>query len=125
LQRPFEIETGLCSHYQKKKMKMNTLLPLTILFFFFLHLSAQPVTFRVDMKAVKNPTQVGIRGSLSPLSWEKTYPLTDEDGDGIFTGKVDFEDSETTKVEFKFVYGEVTWELDGQSNRAPVAESIA
>jgi C-terminal processing protease CtpA/Prc len=105
-------------------MKMNTLLPLTILFFFFLHLSAQAVTFRVDMKEVKNPTQVGIRGSLSPLSWKKTYPLTDEDGDGIFTGKINFEDSEAAKVEFKFVHGDLIWELEGEGNRVLILNQL-
>ncbi len=96
---------------------MNTLIQLTSLFFFCLNLSAQTVTFRVDMNAVDVATQVGIRGSLPPLSWEKTYPLTDEDGDGIYTGSIDFENRKASKVEFKFVYGDLTWELDGQSNR--------
>ncbi len=70
--------------------------------------------FIVDARSLPQGTQVGLRGSLPPLSWQKTMPLTDADKDGIFEGTVCFlPKSRTDVLEYKFVYGTspVTYEL--------------
>lgn len=79
------------------------------------------VTFELDMNEVANPVEkgtVGIRGNISPLSWEKTYLLTDVDGDGIYTAAITF-DSKKDKLwlRYKYVYGDVVWELEQMANR--------
>lgn len=80
------------------------------------------VTFQVDLSGVRKDLpqkpNVGIRGSLPPLSWEKNLPMSDEDQDGIYTGTVAFAASRTDSVvEYKYVYGDVVWELAGSGNR--------
>lgn len=70
--------------------------------------------FVVDARNLPPGTQVGLRGSIPPLSWDKTYPLTDTDKDGIFEGTVCFLPKNRAEVlEYKFVYGTttITYEL--------------
>jgi len=70
--------------------------------------------FAVDARSLPPGTQVGLRGSIPPLSWDKTYPLTDTDQDGIFEGTVCFlPKSRADVLEYKFVYGTatITYEL--------------
>ena len=69
---------------------------LIILFSFFsMSLMAGPsgstVIFTVDMSGTQSRGSivVGIRGSASPLSWNKTLVMKDSDGDGIFEAKSD------------------------------------
>ncbi len=88
-----------------------------VLAFFTLILTGQTVTFKVDMTAVNNPQNVGVRGSEAPLSWEKTFLLTDADQDGIYEGTVTFEKTKSEKVQFKYIHGEEDWELQGGNNR--------
>ena len=82
--------------------------------------SSCKVIFKVDMSAVKDQIRdkqtVGIRGSLAPLSWEQTFSLSDEDEDGIFTGILSFPSTDTP-LEYKYVYGNTTWELSHEGNR--------
>lgn len=80
------------------------------------------LTFSVDMKgvaaALKNPESIGIRGSLPPLSWEKTFSLKDDDGDGIFSAAISFPGTPPRQlIEYKYVYGDLSWEIDGSDNR--------
>lgn len=83
----------------------------------------QQVLFRVDMNGADAEAPVGIRGNFAPLSWEKTFPLSDPDGDGVYSGQVDFPALETsTLLEYKFVSGEVTWELETAGNRMLILE---
>ncbi len=98
-------------------MKRFTLMLLVQLCFIPFIMKAQTLTISVDMSMVKNADKVGLRGNLPPLSWEKTYLLNDEDGDGIFSGAFNFKAAEQKKLEFKFVYGDIEWELNGGSNR--------
>src|SRR5262245_53455620 len=62
---------------------------------------AQPsaVTFVIDMReeiAAKrfDPAQdkVGVRSGVAPLSWDRTLPARDEDGDGRYEVQVSFPD---------------------------------
>lgn len=96
------------------KTKLFTVL---CLFFGVAVLGAQNhvITFKVDMSSleVKNLENVGIRGSDAPLSWDKTYPMTDPDGDGVYTCTIEFDDiMPGSKLFYKFVYGDVVWEND-------------
>lgn len=96
----------------KAKPAVFTLLLLCLSFL----LAAQPgqVTFRLDMSGIP-AEEVGIKGSVSPLSWDEAYPLSDEDGDGIYEAEVTFDTSDQY-VTFKFVKdGEL--ELEGADNR--------
>ncbi len=91
------------------------------------------LTFQVDMRSAKvaDKKSVGVRGSASPLSWKKTFPLTDADNDGIFTGTITFEDAANTIIEYKYFHDE-TWEniagnraftLNAKVVQTPIAES--
>ena len=82
------------------------------------------VFFSVDASELMNKDDFGIRGSTHPLSWEKTYPLIDDNGDGVFEAKIPFPKSDKMQVlEYKFVQGSnpVIWELEG-TNRLLVIE---
>lgn len=79
------------------------------------------VVFSVDMSrelALGNlltTDVVGIRGSVAPLDWNTTQPLSDSDGDGIYTGSFTFTQTASTSVEYKFVFedpgtGDLFWE---------------
>ena len=79
-------------------------------------LFAQDKTVVFEVAANEEDIQnIGIRGSVSPLSWNKTYPMTDEDGDGIFEAKITFNTS-NPYVKFKFTNG-ANVELDGSDSR--------
>jgi len=97
---------------------------LALLFVLFnTSLAGQQVLFQVDMNGAEAEAPVGIRGNLAPLSWENTFPLSDPDGDGIYSGQVDFAAVETsTLLEYKFVSGEITWELETAGNRMLILE---
>lgn len=103
------------------------------------------VTFELDMRCVTDPIAekvvgihstlnrssvvqqgtdpiaketVGIRGNLPPLSWEKTYPMTDADGDGIYTATITFDSKkDKLRLHYKYVYGDVVWEFEQLANR--------
>ncbi len=82
------------------------------------------VFFSVDASELKNKDDFGIRGSTHPLSWEKTYPLIDDNGDGVFEANISFPKSDRMQVlEYKFVQGKnpVIWELEG-TNRLLVID---
>ncbi len=79
------------------------------------------VTFELDLNGVANLVEketVGIRGNIAPLIWEKTFPMTDVDGDGVYTAVITF-DSKKDKpwLRYKYVYGNVVWELEQLANR--------
>jgi len=69
------------------------------------------------MNGIDQPQKVGIRGSEAPLSWNKTYSLQDEDGDGIYEATISFSESQKSQLEYKFIYGDDQWELEGLNNR--------
>lgn len=73
--------------------------------------------FSIDASALKNVKNFGIRGSVSPLSWEKTYFLQDTDLDGVFEGEVIFSKKTTEILEYKYVCGDksLVWEMEGQN----------
>ena len=79
-------------------------------------LSAQErkVKFGVDMSRL-DAQNVSIKGSVSPLSWDKEYPLKDENGDGIFETEIIFNTS-NRYVNFKF-FNNGQMELEGSDNR--------
>ncbi|GAB5517973.1 MAG: S41 family peptidase [Rhodothermales bacterium] len=79
---------------------------------------AQPVTLHIDMTAwgdVQEGAVVGARGNTAPLSWGKTLPMTDTDGDGVYSLTLSFPDG-TEVVEYKVVVepsdGQTQWEPD-------------
>ncbi|MCB0375743.1 MAG: hypothetical protein KDD04_07475, partial [Sinomicrobium sp.] len=74
------------------------------------------ITFHVDMTREKPAERVGIRGNTAPLSWEKTWYLTDEDQDGIYTGTIRL-NSDKSSLQYKYVSNEDEYELFGADNR--------
>lgn len=74
------------------------------------------VKFKVDASSLKGITNLGVKGGVSPLSWENTSFLKDEDRDGIYEGELSFPNT-IEVLEYKYVYGDkkLTWELDGQN----------
>ncbi|MEM7658616.1 MAG: S41 family peptidase [Bacteroidota bacterium] len=86
-------------------------------------LSAQTVWFRLGASSLptKANKQVGLRGSLPPLSWDASIPLTDKDGDGILEVELELLAEGEDMLEYKFVYGEEPeWELKSHGNRMQI-----
>ncbi len=73
------------------------------------------LTFQLDMTGQTDFKTVGIRGNIAPLSWDKDYPLTDPDGDGIYEASIDFKTSKKY-VQYKF-RTDTQSELEGSDNR--------
>ncbi|MEM9998318.1 MAG: S41 family peptidase, partial [Bacteroidota bacterium] len=109
---------------------MPRLTPLALLFVTALVAPtalAQPVTVAIDLGGYDlggrglDGATVGIRGDIAPLSWEVSLPLTDPDGDGIYTAEVAFPDG-TSVVEYRALLepadGETKWE--SETNRVLV-----
>lgn len=108
----------------------STYLVVFVLLFYFLTCSTficaqyNEVTliFEVDMRKelrkgrkIKN---VGLRGNTPPLSWVKSFPLEDKDGDGTFSGSMTFDRQYEHKfLEYKFICDAENWELKGEGNR--------
>jgi CubicO group peptidase (beta-lactamase class C family) len=82
------------------------------------------ISFQVDMRASKvtDKNSVGIRGNTSPLSWKKSFPLTDADNDGIFAGSLTFDITENTTLEYKYLQGE-KWEDIGGNHTLNLNEN--
>ena len=79
------------------------------------------VTFKVDMRSVENPAQVGIRGNFTDNSWNETLLMTDQDMDGIYELTIERKTA-ANDIEFKFVNQYDEFELQGQDNRSIVFE---
>jgi len=88
-----------------------------LLSLFLLSCNAQEylVTFRVDMRQEKDVQNVALKGNISPLSWDKNYDLTDQNGDGIYEVTIPFKTSKRN-LRFKFVK-DGALELYGSDNR--------
>lgn len=74
------------------------------------------ITFNVDMNPIfpnlKDSTlNIGVRGSIFPLTWVKGIKLKDADGDGVYSTKVKFKKDTGTELYFKYVLNEVEWEF--------------
>jgi CubicO group peptidase (beta-lactamase class C family) len=71
----------------------------------------QNITFLVDMTKSKlsNLKSIELRGSIAPLSWDKSKILSDTNQDGIFEITVPFDVAENTILEYKYLCNGV-WE---------------
>lgn len=74
------------------------------------------VTFKVDMSAIENASQVGVRGQFTDNPWTETFALTDENNDGIYEGTFS-EKTAVNQVQFKFVHQDGDYELKDTDNR--------
>jgi adenine specific DNA methylase Mod len=61
-------------------------------------------------------SNVGIRGNISPLSWEESTVMTDDTNDGFYTTTVKLKTA-NSGLEFKFVTNDKVFELVDQDNR--------
>jgi hypothetical protein len=68
------------------------------------------------MRAIENPSNVGLRGEFGSDPWNETFFLTDEDDDGIFEGSITKQTGQSG-MEFKFVNNNDQFELQGEANR--------
>ncbi len=73
------------------------------------------ITFNIDMNATfpnlkDSILNLGIRGSVAPLSWVRGIKLKDTDKNGIYTATVEFKKHNKSEVLFKYVLNEVEWE---------------
>lgn len=73
------------------------------------------VTFRVDMGAVQNIGEVGLRGEFTNPQWEPIITLLDTNGDHIYEVTIS-QITAQNMVEFKFVHNGI-YELQDQENR--------
>ena len=74
------------------------------------------ITFKVDMRSIENPTNVGIRGNFTDNPWNDTAPLTDENNDGIYEGTFS-QKTAINQIQFKFVNQLTDYELPDSDNR--------
>jgi len=79
----------------------------------------RPITihFAVDMTAIDNVSSVGVIGEYQPLSWDKAYPLADENKDGVYEVTVTIH-AAYNYAEFKFMLNDSLIELTGRGNRS-------
>ena len=71
------------------------------------------IRFSLQFSSVTPRHDIGIRGNTPPLSWDKTYPLTDADGDGIYEAEIIFTQPPPYNVlEYKYLHQE-KWEQSG------------
>ncbi len=75
------------------------------------------IHFKLDMSNVENASEVGIRGSHLPLSWNETTFMKDEDNDGIYEVSITLQ-SASYNIEFKFVNRNKEFELKDKKNRS-------
>lgn len=74
------------------------------------------VTFIVDTNGIDGIESLGVRGSFLPNQWRESYPLTDENNDGIY--EVNFqEETAVNSISFKFVKNGFDYELKNEDNR--------
>lgn len=86
---------------------------LFLLFISFSSLLAQNkvVTFNVNTATIDQGIEsIEIRGHVAPLSWITTTAMGDEDGDGIYSVTVDFGNTDSETVYYKYVLNGVFWE---------------
>jgi ketosteroid isomerase-like protein len=62
-----------------------------------------------ELKKVRNPKSIGVRGNLPPLSWQENFPLTDKNKDGIYEGYITV-DPPHIELEYKYFYDTSMWE---------------
>lgn len=74
------------------------------------------VTFKVDMNAVENVSNVGIRGNFTDNPWTETAPLADTNSDGIYEGTFS-QKTAHNQIQFKFVNQGGDYELKDTDNR--------
>ena len=77
---------------------------------------SKAITFMVDMNAIENPTNVGVRGQFLENGWDKTTIMSDKNNDGIYEINVTIETAQNY-MEFKFVNNNDQFELNDQGNR--------
>ncbi len=94
---------------------MKYILPVLTLFIVSCNAQEYQITFKLDANELEAERKLGLRGNVKPLSWKKDYPLSDEDGDGIYETTVKFKTSERN-LRFKFTNNEKL-ELEGADNR--------
>jgi len=79
------------------------------------------VTFLVDTNGLENIEFIGIRGNFLPNQWRESYPLTDENKDGIY--EVTFnEKTAVYGISFKFFKNGNDYELKENDNREIIFE---
>ncbi|MEM7786126.1 MAG: S41 family peptidase [Bacteroidota bacterium] len=76
---------------------------------------AQPVALEISVPdgTLPEAATLGVRGDTAPLAWDRSLPLSDDDGDGVYTATLDFPMG-TGRVGYKLVAeapgAEVVWE---------------
>lgn len=98
-------------------LKINGLISSLIILMVIQSCSSESyrITFQLDMNMSATSEVVGIRGNVAPLSWDTTYPLTDEDGDGIYETDIVFK-TDKKNLGYKYING-AELELSGSDNR--------
>lgn len=74
--------------------------------------AGQPITVEIGLTPPVDAT-VGLRGDTAPLTWDRSTPMLDHDGDGFYDATVEFAQGSAMvayKVVIETADGEVTWE---------------
>jgi hypothetical protein len=102
-------------------MKILGTLVFALLISFATFSQSKSVVFSVNINGqdINEGDKVGVRGSFAPLDWDKSILMSDDDGDGIYTVKIDFEDEPFHgMITYKFIIEnedeeiEDRWDLD-------------
>jgi len=85
------------------------------------------LTFGVDMSDIEltETDTVGIRGSVSPLSWTETYMMQGPDENGVYSVTVPFKEVEYgTRVLYKYIINDSIWDNDKYAESGNLSATI-
>ena len=74
------------------------------------------ISFEVDAGSIGNIESLSIRGNMSPLSWDRDFPLTYDKIDSVYTATIEVNTAQN-QMRFKFVKNSSEFELEGKDNR--------
>lgn len=101
--------------YQIKGKIKTAGLSLILLAGLSLNAQEKTVLLKLDTQSLEQLKTVAVRGNSKPLSQSEDYPLRDNDGDGIYEAKINF-DTSKRNVKFKFLVNGNS-ELEGSDER--------
>lgn len=87
------------------------------------------IVFKLDLseelKSIDLPSSVDICGSIKSLSWEKFYPMADQDRNGVDEATVAFNSTNPNlRIDYQYVINDTRWETSAAQRVAITTSSI-